>query len=154
MKKSKKVLLIVGLILLVSFAAFIVVALQVWPETTKEYLNTAWEWLNTPLPVVGVSVLMVLYFLWQVFKYSSFGKKQINEFKKNCEDTKSEFDAYKEYCDEKLEEQKQIISEQLEMLEHYKKAFKELCNTIPNKKVNMLGEKYYGEEVNNETEAN
>ena len=54
MTKTKKILLIVGLSLL---ALLVICGLVFWllyPELVVQWANVAWDWLNAPLPIVGV----------------------------------------------------------------------------------------------------
>lgn len=158
MKKSKKIIILVSII---AFAALVVAGLvchSIWPAETKQYINTAWEWLNKPLPVVGVSTLMILFFLWRVFAGSSFGKKQILEFKREAEDYKTKYLTLKEYCEEKMFDYEAILKKYEDRIHEYDEFIKKVCEISRNAKIKELGEKFYGgetkETVDHETKAN
>lgn len=157
--KTKKVLLTVSLCLFVLLTAALLVCLHFWPEPTKTYLKTAWDWLNQPLPVVGVSTLMILFFVWRIFASTSFGKKQINQFKRGTEDVIEEFKAFKTTAEtiitgyqEQLDDYKTLL-EQLD--EKYGGIIKSICESSRNVRIKKIGESLDVQEtketVNNET---
>ena len=155
MKKSKKVLIIVALAL---FGALVTAAIPLYilfPVEFKDFVNNAWNWLNEPLPVVGISVLMLIVFAWNIFKSTSFGKKQINLFKERTEVVETALDnSVVEY--EKLKEfyEKRFAELQNEV-DFYKLKLNKVCDAIPNKKVKLIGAEKYGEETtNDQTETN
>lgn len=115
-------------------------------EQVKEFILHAWEWLNQPLPIVGVSVLFILIFLWKFLASTSFGKKQIKKLNEGFERTKQKLeDEIKHYQD--------VIAQQNEKIKFLESLIGELILLIPNKKVNALWGKYYGEEkVDSKTE--
>lgn len=144
MKKVLKIVL--GSLLACSLIACIVLYI-VFPNQTKDTIKTVWTFLNTPLPIIGITTLAVLYFLWQVIIKTRFGKKALAEVK---EEYKARFDDLKVER-EKLEQEKE---KNKELIEEIKKYFVELCGIIPNKKVNDLGETFkkgleYGKEETN-----
>ena len=52
------------------------------------WLNNAWNWLNAPLPVVGVSIDFIGLFVWRIFASTSFGKKNIKKLNDGFERVK------------------------------------------------------------------
>ena len=157
MNKRKKILLIVGVILIALLFISFLVCYHVWPAQTKNYVMTFWDWLNKPLPVVGVSTLFVGLFIWRIFASTSYGKKQIEIFKKKAEETQHQFECLKAEYETKIKDFEKIIEKYREELNKYREGGAEVCKTIPNKKVKELGVKYYGEErketINNETNS-
>lgn len=155
MSKFKKSLLIIGAILFVLLVVAFVVCFHFWPDQTKTYIMTAWDWLNKPLPVVGVSTLFICILIWRVFASTSFGKKQVNLFKKNAEETQRQFESLKAEYETKIRDFETVIENYQNELNKYREGGAEVCKTIPNKKVKELGVKYYGEEtketIDNET---
>ena len=154
MKKSKKVLISIAVILVVLLVAAYFVLLSLYPEQTKNWTMTAWEWLNKPLPVVGVSTLFILIFLWKIFANSSFGKKKISELKELLNATQTELENKNKIANDRINN---LIIENEELknkLEEAINIIKEICKTSPNKKIQAIGDKYYGETketINNET---
>ena len=111
----------------------------------KEFMLKAWEFLNDPLPIVGVSILFILIFIWKIYSSSSVGVKQLNKIKKDFERTENAVDEKIKHLEEKL---KQLESEN-EKLKH---IISELMSIIPNKKVLALRGKYYGEKIDCQAE--
>lgn len=146
MSKKNKILTIVGLCLFALLTIAALICFHFWPNQTKTYIMTAWDWLNKPLPVVGVSTLFICILIWRVFASTSFGKKQINLFKKNAEETQHQFESLKAEYETKIRDFETIIENYQIELNKYREGGAEVCKTIPNKKVKELGVKYYGEE--------
>ena len=99
MKKSKKAFTIIAVIVVISLVIAYGVMYILYPNPTKQWTMTAWDWLNEPLPIVGVSTLMILIFAWQVFKNSSFGKKQLLELRRMHDDANKLVDSIKKEKD-------------------------------------------------------
>jgi len=115
---------------------------------------TAWEWLNKPLPVVGVSTLFILIFLWKIFANSSFGKKKINELKELLRNTQTELEDKNKIANDRINNLLIENDDLKNKLEETTNIIKEICKTSPNKKIQAIGAKYYGERketINNET---
>ena len=106
--------------------------------------------LKMLLPVVGVSVLMIMIFLWNIFKNTSLGKKMINEFKREAEKTKEDIDR----INAEWEERYKLLEDKLENQRKYTAEvdtkLKVVVENIPNKKIKELGEKFYGKETIND----
>ena len=148
--KTKKILTITLVVVISLLVVACVVCYFVIPTQFKDAIAIAWDWLNQPLPIVGISTIMVLFFAFKVFASSSFGKKQIKKIKEELAITKREQEDSKK----ELEELKQQI---LDICRDYKTNsdkeeenrqafFEELCRLIPNKKVKELYEKYFGKQ--------
>ncbi len=154
MKKSKKVLISIAVILVILLVAAYFVLLNLYPEQTKNWTMTAWEWLNKPLPVVGVSTLFILIFLWKIFANSSFGKKKINELKELLRNTQTELEDKNKIANDRINNLLIENDDLKNKLEETTNIIKEICKTSPNKKIQAIGAKYYGERketINNET---
>jgi predicted negative regulator of RcsB-dependent stress response len=100
-------------------------------EQIKEFLMKAWEWLNAPLPIVGVSLIVIALFLWRVYAASSVGKKQLNTIKRGFEDTKEKLSV-------ETIKMHETIQKQSEEIARLRALLVELILTIPNKKVQNL----------------
>lgn len=152
MTKTKKILLIVGLSLL---AILVICGLIFWllyPELVVQWANVAWDWVNAPLPIVGVSTLIVGMFAIKLVSMTSWGKAQVSKIKATYEEYKTqiggELSMSKERVDSLVEELKAKQAE----IEYLKSKLIELCSTIKNKKVNELGEGIKNEEtINSDT---
>lgn len=161
MKKSSKILLIIVIVLVVLIAGAGGVLYYFYPEQVKFYLNTAWEWMNKPLPIVGISSLMIIVILWRMIASSAFGKAQLMQFKDRTKAVEMQFVDLENQSKEILEKYEKEYQGRIEELQHkveeYRLLIKKLCETIPNKKVKAIGETINGEErketINNETKA-
>ena len=155
-KKVTKVLSIIGLCFILALLIAIGVLYVIYPTETKHYAKIAWDWLNYPLPVVGVSVLVITTLLWKIFINSSFGKKQINEFKRKAQETNDNFDNLLKQTNKEKAELIEIINQYRKELDSYKEYIARICEAIPNKQVKLIGAELNErkETVNNETETN
>ena len=148
----KKALKIIGIVLLSLLLVAAIVLYAVFPTQTKDVLTNIWAILNTPLPIVGVTTVAVLVFIWQIVIRTNYGKKTIANIKEEYQAKYEELKAEKDALEQEREENKEQIKDM-------KECIVELCALIPNKKVNDLGDKFakgldYGEETtNSETKA-
>lgn len=141
MKKAKLkkilaiVLAIIGIALIVLYVVF--------PTQFREYFGYVYGLLNEPLPIVGVSLIAILFFVWNVIKY-------IREIKPHEELDKMR-EAYNEYVT-KSEEEKQELKDQNAELKGY---IAHICELSTNQKIKNYGKglENYGEErINNSAE--
>lgn len=155
MNKKKKIATIVCFCLIAAVLVSGIICYIVIPNQTKNALSVAWEWLNHPLPVVGISIIMLALLIWRFVATSSIGKRQITQFKENVEDTKVEFENLKKrYLEEIANAQKEYeeLKVKYEILGEF---VKKVCSSIPNKKVKELGEQYETKkEIDNQTKTN
>lgn len=150
----KKALKIIGISLLACCLVATIVLYAIFPTQTKDVLTNIWATLNTPLPIVGVTTVAVLVFIWQIVIRTNYGKKALANIKEEYQAKYDQLKAEKDALEKEREENK-------EQIEDMKKCIIELCALIPNKKVNDLGDKFakgldYGETketTNSETKA-
>ena len=135
---NKKLFIILVCIFGTLLTAYFIL-LGVFHDTMIKYTLLVWEKLNEPLPVVGMSTLMVLILVWKLFSSSSFGKKQINEFKRNAQETKDRFEELKANYEEKINEYEEVINKYEQLIKEYEEYFTKICEVIPNKKVKQIG---------------
>lgn len=107
-------------------------------EQFKEFMMKAWEFLNAPLPIVGVSLIFILIFLWKIISSSSFGKKNIKRLNEVSRETKESVDKKLIEYDTKIKEQDEKIEQQNKEIEYLKQFIVRLCLTSPNKKIKEL----------------
>ena len=151
----KKALKIIGIILLSLLFIAAIVLYAIFPTQTKDVLTNIWAILNTPLPIVGVTTVAILLFVWKIVVRTNYGKKAIADIKEEYQAKYDQLKAEKDVLEKEREENK-------EQIENMKECIVELCSLIPNKKVNDLGDKFakgldYGntkETTNSETKAN
>lgn len=116
------------------------------PEETKAFNDILIDYVNKPLPVVGVSLVVVSKLVFTLFARTSWGKSQIKAVNEKLEETKSSVDSKIKL----LEEEKALLIQELET---YKASLIGVLEQIPNKKVQeKLSELSQGkvEEVKNE----
>ena len=150
-KKSKKVLGIVLLSLIVCLGITYIVFYCVRPTQTQTITWQVFDYICTkPLPVIGISGLTLLIILYKIIKFAILHKGiKVSELKKELESLKKELEQSKEESAKQSEDIKNYINECLDRLDDFNKK---LCELTPNKKIKELGEKTYGKDGKTETE--
>ena len=150
MKKALKYIAI-GLVL--ALAVFSVVAYILWKDQTTYIFECIIDFINKPLPIIGVSIAIIGVFVFKCFVASKYGKKALKEYQKALDETKQEFankeeelKEFKIYLQAELEKYglkqdkiKEILEKSLEMSKNIK--LKALANELK-------GETYGEEETN------
>ena len=106
MKKALKYIAI-GLVL--ALAVFSVVAYILWKDQTTYIFECIIDFINKPLPIIGVSIAIIGIFVFKCFVASKYGKKALREYQKALDETKQEF-VEKE---KEMQEFKDILLEDL-----------------------------------------
>ena len=149
----KKALKIIGIVLLTLLVIATIVLYAIFPTQTKDTLTNIWAVLNTPLPIVGVTTVAILFFVWKLVFSTNYGKKALNNIRNEYKERYDKLKAEKDALEQERKENKEEIKEM-------KNCIIYLCSLIPNQKVNDLGDKFakgldYGKETTNgETKAN
>ena len=140
----KKVLKIIGISLLALLGIALVVLYIIFPTDTKNTLSYFWKMLNTPLPIVGITTVAVLTFVWQFFANSQYGKKKINECNQEIERLKKEKEDFVNGANEKI---KELLENNAEL----KGYISHICELSTNIKIKNYGKELlgYGEETTN-----
>lgn len=147
----KKALKIIVINLLVALAIFYVVAYIVWKDQTTYITECIINFINKPLPIIGVSIAIIGFFVFKCFVATRFGKKAINDYKEENRALKeriNELEQKEEDIKEFVIAQLQYISsEQCETKSTLIKSL-ELSKNIKVKELakNLKGEETYGEE--------
>ena len=119
-------------------------------EPVTEWIKTAWEWMNNPLPIVGVSLIAILVFLWRFLSSTSFGKKALKKLSADFEETKKstseQLEAYRAE-NERMKEELASREEELAMLQA---TLGVVCSTSRNKQVKEAYQKMKEEESDGE----
>ena len=141
MKKTKKVLAIILAIL----GTTLIVLYVVFPTQFKECFEYIYGLLNEPLPIVGVSLLAILFFVWYVIKY-------IREVKPHEELAKMR-ETYNNYVAKSDEEKQELKNQNTELKGH----IANICELSTNQKIKNYGKERLGygreETTNSETKA-
>ena len=142
----KKKLKIIGIVALACGVITSIVFYIIKPNDTKAFITSVWDFLNKPLPIVGITTLMVLVFIWKVLVATRYGKKAL-------EKVENAYQSKIALLNEKEKSIKQLEQKCDNRINELEETLYNVCITIPNVKVNALGEKIkeleYGEQETN-----
>lgn len=132
-KKQKNALVIIGIILGIA----IMVVYAIFPTEFKQYARYIYDLINEPLPVVGVSLVVVAIFTLRLVKFI----RQTNP-SKELREMREQHNAYVENS----EKEKQALKEQNTKLRTY---MAHICELSTNQKIKNYGKELlgYGEET-------
>lgn len=142
---KKKVLLIVLFSLLALFGGYVLVSFIINKDGTMYWIEKVIEWLNKPLPIIGVTTLAILVFVWKLIVSANYGKAKIISYDnkvKEIEKAKQDFEL--------------AANEKIKDLENENKELKgficHVCELSTNKKIKDYGKELlgYGEETTND----
>lgn len=154
MEKFKKVLKIVLISLLVCLGIFSIVAYIVWKEQTTYIFECIIDFVNKPLPIVGVSIIIVGAFIYKCVVASRFGKKAINEYKQENDNLRHEIDKYKELVNETLKDYESALNQAKNELGELKEDVASAFELNKNYKVREIASKLRGVEYEKEIDSN
>jgi predicted PurR-regulated permease PerM len=123
-------------------------------KPTIEWIQRAWDWLNQPLPIVGISIIAVLIFAWRVFVTTSYGKKAIKKLTAISEETRT---SAKEALEQAKEEKEALQKELEEMrgeLEQAREVLTAVCEQSRNAKTKALADTLKGGEQDGQEGTN
>ena len=147
--KKNKIARIVALCLIISLGIAYLVLYLVNPELTQKYTWLTFDYIcNKPLPVIGVSALVVGVIIFKLVRFILKHKgKKYDEIKAELEKIKKEDEIEIKELAHRIEMLKEELKGNIEYcnneIDLVKGSVIKLCDTIPNKKVNKLGEKLY-----------
>ena len=144
MKTSKKVLLGIGIGLLVTFALYVLISFIVNKDGTMYWINQVIDWLNKPLPIIGVTTLALLIFVWKVVVATNYGKAKLLTYDKKVKELENAKEEFELAANEKIKELEQDNDKLRAQLIH-------VCELSTNKKIKDFGKELeeYGEETTN-----
>ena len=136
MKKLNKIL---GIILAILGVALIVLYV-IFPIQFKECFEYAYGLLNEPLPIVGVSLVAILFFVWKIVKY-------IRDIKPHEEIAKMR-EEHEKYVVSSNKEKQELLEQNKEL----KGYIAHICELSTNQKIKNFGKELlgYGEETIND----
>lgn len=147
----KKVFAIISFTLLLCLGVAIGLCFCIIPEQTKLAIDVVVEWVNKPLPIIGVSILTLGGVVLVVLDRTTLGRKLLTQLKEEIGAFKSENEKLKR---EIIEKEKELIThkqEQIAFLSNYSQRIDKLtenivkvCETSPNAKIKALGEEIKG----------
>ena len=129
----KKALKIIVISLLVALAIFSIVAYILWKDQTTYIFECIIDFINKPLPIIGVSIAIIGLFVFKCFVATRYGKKAINEYKEENRVLKEQIEQIKNDTAYTLQAQNLAIKEVLDNNEEIKllmEKLKEKCKDI------------------------
>ena len=125
-------------------------------EQTKEFTQNVIDLLNKPLPIIGVSTGVVLFFIYKCFVSTKYGKKRINEFKEENDNLRHEIAEYKQIIDLALNNCENSVNELKNDILETKEYVIEGFELNKNIKIKEIAKKMRGvedeETINSDTE--
>ena len=126
-------------------------------EQTTYFTECVIDFINRPLPIIGVSLVVVLIFVYKIIVATRFGKKALNTYQNELNKAQRELEEYKLSIKEEIALYKAKIDEYKQYNEQVKGYVVDLCELSHNVKVKQLGEKIkesgaYEENTNCDTE--
>lgn len=153
----KKALKITGICLLALGCLAYLLCYIFLKEQTTYFTECVIDFINRPLPIIGVSLVVVFIFVYKIVIATRFGKKALNQYQNELNKTQRELEEYKLSIKEEIALYQAKIEEYKQYGEQYKAYIVELCELSRNIKVKQLGEKIkesgaYEENTNCDTE--
>lgn len=148
MKKSKKVFYSILLGLVIACGIAYMVLYIIYPDKTQSITWQVIDYIcNKPLPVIGISVLMLGVITFKIISViAKLRNKKFSDVLTALQNSNSQLEQVKQ----KYEQLKELIYQKAEEGDA---KLKEVCDAIPNRKVKAIGEKLYGEGKNSDTET-
>ena len=147
MKKSKKIILIVLLSLVVSLGIAYIVLYSIYPAKTQEITWQTFDYIcNKPLPVIGITTLTLAFVVLAIIKYAAKLKtKKEDLLQLKIDGLEEKLKQSSEYAEILKKQLFELISATETKISQVDNRVHKLYETIPNKKVNNLGEQFYGD---------
>ena len=138
MKKALKIicLSLIGVALVVAIIGYIF-----WKEQTIQVFDLIVDYINRPLPIVGVSSIIVAAFLYKCFVSTKYGKKALNELLNEKDKAFEELEEKNKLLNQKEDEIKALVNAHQSEIDYLKNYLVEFCKMSNNVKVKELGEK-------------
>lgn len=154
--KLNKVLTLVIVLLLVAAGVSLLVLYIVNKELALSIIETVKDFVNRPLPIVGLTTGAVLLFVWRLVVSTNYGKGKLAEYDEERKKLREEHDAFVKDANAKIEElennNKKLANDNAEL----KGLLVEVCSLSTNKKINDFGkalDNYGKETTDTETKA-
>lgn len=112
-------------------------------ETFVQWINTAWDWLNKPLPVVGFSTLVLAFMIFKIVASLKIDKKKYSGLDSKIQD----LIAANQQANEELKKYQTLAENESNQkdahIQFLESQIARLCAAIPNKNVKRIGERKY-----------
>lgn len=139
--KLKKVLFIIGLVLVIGLLGAGVFCFIYYPTQTKEYFNRFIEILNTPTCIAGITISTLLGGVLIIISRTSFGKSMLTKLTATYTKLKTDYENKINEANKVLTETKAALEKYKQETDYYKSIILELTETIPNIKVKAISTK-------------
>lgn len=145
MKKNRKILILLAILFTLGITYIILYC--IFPSNTQSITWKVFDYIcNKPLPVIGVTTLVLAIIVFKIIKFVINNKgTKISVLKAEIAKLNDELKASKM----ESENLKNIIMSEInkvnEKLDNTNSYFVKACYAIPNKKVNKIGEEFYGD---------
>ena len=148
MTKGKKVLIIILSVLAVLGVGAYTTLYILYPVHTPYFTQLVIDYIcNKPLPVIGVSSLVLFFMIFKLVRFiiANKGRKyselqsQITQLKNDLAQARDDAEKFKQIA--------------YDLFEKGNENLKEVCDAMPNKKVKAIGEKIYGKKDDRSTET-
>lgn len=143
----KKIVKLICFVLFLAGCGALIGCYCTMPERTKYAMDIVVEYINKPLPIIGISILTLGLVAYEIISKTSYGKKTINEVKKYVEEQKQICLEYKEKGEEYFktletykEEQKAVLIAYSTEIDLITEKVEKVCKTSPNLRINAIGE--------------
>ena len=128
----------------------LVVSYVLQPVNTLAFLESVKSWLNQPLPIVGVTATAVLFFAWNIFKESKYGKNTTLTYEQKFKEALNNHNEKMALVEQLLNNQDKKIALNETSL---KSAIITICRLSTNQKLRNFGKELENGEENNDTNA-
>ena len=147
MNKFWNAIKIISAILFVSVFATCIVMYWVNPSFLKRSIEYAKELLDHPLPIVGVSVGVLGFSIFQIVKNTSIGKKLYNKAQEEsaksiekCKDLQEQAKDYYVKAENLKNDTIAVLNDFSQKYDNLTNELVKVCETSPNAKINAIGE--------------
>lgn len=141
MKKFIRVVEIIAIVLCVISGASLLTGYIAFKDQTIEVLASIKDFINQPLPIVGVSILGIGIFLYEIIVRTNFGKKALAKIIEERDLALAKLEE-KEINLEELEQKVlETLAKEDEKIEKIKEYIAKLCSYSRNINAKELGEK-------------
>ena len=137
----KKALKITGICLLALGCLAYLLCYIFLKEQTTYFTECVIDFINRPLPIIGVSLVVVFIFVYKCVVATRFGKKAIADYQNKLDKAQKEWEQEKLSMKEEIALYKAKIDEYKQYGKQVKDYFVEFCELSHNVKVKQLGEK-------------
>lgn len=137
MKKNKIINGILFALLGACVVAYLV-CLIVMKEETLEFTEKAKDFINQPLPIIGVSIVVLGGVLVKILSLSKYGQSQIAKAEEKIEE-------YKELIETNKTDLEALLEAKQAEIDELKATIVKVAENVPNKKVKAIAEELKGE---------